>query len=108
MVRLREIETQTADHVAALQEEWDALAQECAGDALCFSDRWHGVADRWSFDAVNDLIDRHNRWYPIESRLPMDPRTRDYVLVNGRDYRLGTLDAAWVLERFPPALSPAA
>jgi hypothetical protein len=26
---------------------------------------------------VNELIDRHNRFYPAESRLPMDPRTRD-------------------------------
>jgi hypothetical protein len=50
---------------------------------------------------VNDLIDRHNRFYPIESRLPMDPRTRDYALVGGEDYRRRPLDAAWALERFP-------
>ena len=25
--------------------------------------------------AVNDLIDRHNRYYPIEANLPIDPRT---------------------------------
>ena len=60
-----------------------------------------------SFDEVNDLIDRHNRWYPVESRLPMDPRRGDYALVNGRDYRLDALDAAWVLERFPAELSSA-
>jgi hypothetical protein len=33
----------------------------------------------------------------------MDPRRRDYVLVNGRDYRLRPLDSGWVLERFPTA-----
>ena len=54
---------------------------------------------------MNDLIERHNRWYPIESRLPMDPRRRDYVLVNGRDYRLRPLDAAWALALFPAAAS---
>jgi len=58
-------------------------------------------------DEINDLIDRHNRWYPIESNLPMDPRTGDYALVNGRDYRLPPLDADWVLERYPPALNRA-
>ena len=42
---------------------------------------------------MNDLIERHNRWYPVEARLPMDPRRRDYALVNGRDYRLEPLDA---------------
>ena len=35
----------------------------------------------------------------------MDPRRGDYALVNGRDYRLDELDAAWVLERFPAELS---
>ena len=51
---------------------------------------------------MNDLIERHNRWFPAESRLPMDPRRGDFALVNGRDYRLEPLDARWVLERFPP------
>ena len=58
----------------------------------------------WSVHRVNDLIERHNRWYPIEARLAMDPRTGDYALVNGRDYRLDLLDAEWALERFPPVL----
>jgi len=31
----------------------------------------------------------------------MNPRTKDYVLVNGRSYRREVLDAAWILERFP-------
>jgi hypothetical protein len=35
----------------------------------------------------------------------MDRWTGEFALVNGRDYRLPLLDAAWVLERFPPALS---
>jgi hypothetical protein len=108
MLRLREIEAQAADHEAALREAWEALVSECAGDAIRFSRRWRALVRRWSFDAVNDLIDRHNRWYPTESRLPMDPRTGDYVLVNGRDYRLAPLDASWALERFPAALSSAA
>jgi hypothetical protein len=68
-----------------------------------FADAWRDEVARWSFDEVNDLIARHNRWYPTESRLPMDPRRGDFVLVNGRDYRLRPLDARWVLERYPAA-----
>jgi hypothetical protein len=33
----------------------------------------------------------------------MNPRTGDFVLVNGRPYTREPLDAAWVLSRFPPA-----
>jgi hypothetical protein len=34
----------------------------------------------------------------------MDPRTRDFVLVNGRRYDRRPLDAAWILDRFPAEL----
>ena len=37
----------------------------------------------------------------------MDPRTGDYALVNGKDYRLQPLDSAWILERFPADLGSA-
>lgn len=107
MLRLHEIEIRMQDHLAALAEAWYALADECDGDAARFARRWRSASRRHSFDEVNDLIDRHNRWYPAESRLPMDPRSGDFVLVNGRDYRLARLDAGWVLERFPPVLDRA-
>ena len=58
----------------------------------------------FDFTDVNDLIERHNRWYPIESQLPMDPCSGEFALVNGRDYRLGPLDESWIIERFPPEL----
>ena len=100
MVRLREIEALTAEHEQALAAERARLAAESPEQ---FDEMWRDVVARWSFDEVNDLIARHNRWYPAESRLPMDPRRRDFALVNGRDYRLPPLDAAWALERFPAA-----
>jgi len=107
MLRLRSIEQQTAEQEEALADAWHALAGECDGDATRFSRRWRSAARRFSFDEINDLIDRHNRWYPIESNLPMDPRTGDFVLVSERDYRLPPLDTDWILERYPPALNRA-
>jgi hypothetical protein len=91
MSRLREIERLIATHLEALAERYATVERA----------RWPAVAERWSFHEVNDLIDRHNRWYPLEARLPMDPRTGDYVLVNGEHYSRRPLNAAWVLERFP-------
>jgi hypothetical protein len=64
-------------------------------------DEWRRIAARWNFTEVNDLIERHNRWYPIEARLPMDPRTKDYVTIGGRPYRRELLDAEWILRNFP-------
>jgi hypothetical protein len=109
MVRLRQIDRLTAEHEAALAATWQELAREHAGDEASFERRWRDTAAAWSFDEVNALIERHNRWYPVESRLPMDPATGDYALVNGSDYRREPFDGDWVLERFPPRLyEPAA
>jgi hypothetical protein len=104
MLRLREIERWTETHEAQLGEAWRSLAANCHDDARRFRYSWLEQARAYGFDEVNDLIDRHNRWYPVESRLPMDPRRGDYALVNGRDYRLAPLDADWILERFPADL----
>jgi hypothetical protein len=100
MTRLREIARLTAEHEEALAAAYEALG----GDEAA----WLEVAARWDFSEVNDLIDRHNRWFPAESRLPMDPRTGDYALVNGQHFGKRPLDATWVLERFPPVGAPAA
>ena len=106
MVRLHVIESLTAEHEERLAEAWETLAREAGGDDERFAHEWNEVARRWSFDEVNDLIARHNRWYPVESRLPMDPERGDFALVNGKDYRLRPFDAEWALERFPPRLEP--
>ncbi len=108
MVRLRDIHEETLAHQRRLEDAWVALAAEVQGDGALFARRWRAVAARWNFAAVNELIERHNRYYPAESNLPMDPATGDFVLVAGKPYRKRRLDAEWVLERFPPVLTRAA
>ena len=107
MVRLREIEAETAAHERSLADAWRELAAAHLGDPTRFAARWRRIADRWNFIAVNELIHRHNRWYPVESRLPMDVRTGDFVLVNGEPYRRRPLDRDWVLAQFPADLERA-
>ena len=93
MQRLRRIEQETAEHLERLEAAYAERDGDPAG--------WRRLAARWDFGDVNELIERHNRWYPVEARLAMDPRSRDFVKVGGRPYRREPLDAAWVLERFP-------
>src|SRR5262249_31538176 len=81
MRRLRQIELDTEAHERRLAEAWRELAEECAGDPSAFAGRWRRMAERWSFTAINELVDRHNHWYPAEARLAMDPRSGDFVLV---------------------------
>jgi hypothetical protein len=104
MERLIEIEGGTAREKRRLAEAYAELREECAHDHGRFRRRWRSIAEAWSFADLNELIRTHNEWYPVERDLPMDLRTRDYVLINGRSYRRRELDAAWILEQFP--LSP--
>jgi hypothetical protein len=102
--RLREIEVETTAHEESLRLAWEDLARRHGRDRQAFARAWRGVAARWRFDAVNELIERHNLYYPVEARLPMDPRTRDFVFVGGKPYRLRPLAADWILARFPSEL----
>jgi hypothetical protein len=102
--RLREIEEETVAHEESLRVAWEELAARHRGDSRGFARAWRRMAQRWRFDAINELIERHNLFYPAEARLPMDPRTRDFVLVGGRPYRICPLDTAWILAQFPPEL----
>jgi hypothetical protein len=105
MLRLRRIQDEIAEHARRLGEEHDAFRRDAGGDEAAFEARWRATAETWHFHAVNGLIEEHNRWYPAEARLPMDPRTGDFVPVDGRPYWIAPLDAAWVLSLFPPRLA---
>jgi hypothetical protein len=93
MQRARLIDEETERHQARLAEAYEAHRGDPEG--------WRRTAERWNFTEVNDLIERHNTWYPIEARLPMNPKTKDFVEVGGRPYRRRLLDAEWILEQFP-------
>jgi len=101
MERINEIDRGIADHVRRLERRRRALRAECGGDAEAFARGWRALAARWSFEELNELIAQHNDWYPMERDLPMDLRTRDYVLINGRTYRREPLGPEWILRRFP-------
>ena len=100
MQRRRMIEDETARHAGRLADARRELAAACRSEAE-FARRWRRIAEGWSFHAVNELIEKHNRNFPAEARLPMDPRTGDFVRLNGKPYRLEPLDARWILGRFP-------
>jgi hypothetical protein len=98
MTRVTEIENGIAAEKRKLERVYRSL-QEQHPDG--FAERWREIARTWRFDELNDLIAEHNEWYPVERRLAVDLRTRDYVLVNGRSYRRPILGPEWILEHFP-------
>ncbi len=102
MERVVEIDAGIARERRRLQQAYVELQHECGGNVGLFEYRWRAVAQTWAFGELNDLIEQHNEWYPIERDLPLNPRTGDYVRVGGRSYRRPVLGPEWVLEQFPP------
>src|SRR5689334_14702744 len=101
MQRITEIDDAVKHLKMRFARSYRVLKEECDGDAEMFAARWTEFAARQRFDELNVLIGQHNEWYPIERDLPMDLRTRDYVLINGRSYRREPLSPEWVLRHFP-------
>jgi hypothetical protein len=106
MRRLRAIEDETADHERRLELAWRGLAAECSSHEE-FERRWRRTARSWSFYRLNRLVAEHNRYFPVEARLPMDPKTRDFVRINGKRYEREPFGEEWILARFPPDLEQA-
>jgi len=104
MERLREIQSGTERHRSRLAADHAWLAEQHAGDPEGFARAWRALVDERSFDDVNDLVQDHNQWYPVERRLPMDPRTGEYVLIAGRPYTREELTSEWALAQFPAEL----
>ncbi len=48
-----------------------------------------------NFEKMNAIVAKHNRWYPIEANLPIDPGTGCY-LQSGRPW---TREPEWTAER---------
>jgi hypothetical protein len=101
MERVIEIDQGIASVRRRLDREYRTLARECLADPGRFAERWRERVEALRFDDLNELIEQHNEWYPVERRLPMNPRTGDYVPVGGRSYRRPVLGPEWVLEHFP-------
>jgi hypothetical protein len=101
MERIAEIDHAIASQQRLFARRYRALREEHGADRAAFAERWRAIAAEARFDELNDLIRQHNDWYPIERDLPMDLRTRDYVLIAGRSHRRPLLGPDWVLERFP-------
>jgi hypothetical protein len=103
MERVVEVDHGIAAERRRLEHAYRALLAECDRDRGRFARRWRELVHGWRFDpGLNELIEQHNEWYPVERRLAMNPRTGDYVPVGGRSYRRPVLDPEWALAQFPP------
>jgi hypothetical protein len=102
--RLKRLDTLVDQALDDLRAAWSDLAHQHRGDPRGFEQAWRHHAEQVDFARINDLVRRHNLYFPAEANLAMDVRTGDYIGLGGGDYRRYPLDACWVLSSFPPDL----
>jgi hypothetical protein len=79
-VRKRRIEDALARYDRTLGDVRDALRMAGATDERV-AQKVRERARRLDLAATNKLIDAHNRYYPIEANLPIDPASGEYLLL---------------------------
>jgi hypothetical protein len=92
--RLRAIEDLEDSIVRALAQRYEeARVAQVEPDAYA-----RARAPMRALERLADLIDRHNRFYPIEANLPMHPRTGELMDRTGSPWRpLPHRDLAYLL-----------
>jgi hypothetical protein len=81
--RLRKIEDLEEGIIRVLTE----LLDEARASGLPPEAHAREAAPLHALKRLGDLIERHNRWYPIEANLPMQPRTGELVDRTGEPWR---------------------
>jgi len=75
-----------ARRLRAIEDLHARLVRRCAEDAAPGAPAEARAAFLAELARLNDLIERHNRYYPAERNLPSDPRT-GAILDRGRPWR---------------------
>ena len=83
--RKRRIEDLEKALLDALDEIFEAELTEHGGDPSAAFEALARHAAEMDLGLLNDLIDRHNRYYPIEANLPHDVQT-GRIMLGGRPW----------------------
>jgi hypothetical protein len=85
MRRKRRIEDLEEAMRQALVEVYQQALEDNGGDEAAAKSTMQQRAREMDLGLLNDLIDRHNRYYPIEANLPTDVKTGK-LMVSGKPW----------------------
>lgn len=71
--RARRIENITQKLMEDLAIEYASMLNIFGEDPEVFAQQWKKLISSLELDELNDLIDKHNAYYPMEANLQIDP-----------------------------------
>lgn len=99
LVRIQQLE---ADLRLELQSAWEDHRARFADRPYLLRDSWNEHLNQVDLSAVNELIDKHNLYYPIEAGLRMQWPSGRYILPSGVQFPLPRLTVDRLLAEFSP------
>ena len=73
--RARRIENITQQLMEDLSCEYEHMTNQYGENPEIFAQKWKELIDSLELDEINQLIDKHNKYYPVEANLQIDPDT---------------------------------
>jgi hypothetical protein len=98
LVRIQQLSAELRDALRAAQEEHE---RDFAGRPEAFESTWMQRLSSIDLGPVNELIDKHNLYYPIEAGLRMQWPSGRYILPEGVQFPLPRLTVAGLLAELP-------
>lgn len=103
--RARRIENLTRKLMDDLAAEYAGMIERFREDPDTFDREWNRLVRSVELDKLNDLIEKHNKYYPIEANLQIDPESGAPLLGSVPWKPKDKISTELLLERFPPDMT---
>ena len=105
--RARRIETITDKLMKDLTFEYASMIDRYGDAPEVFSQKWKELISSLELDELNNLIDKHNTYYPIEAKLQIDPDSGAPLVGSVPWEPIEKISMEGLLKRFPPVTNAA-
>ncbi len=99
--RAKLVEEKITKIKADLKIRYDKLEKKLGNNHARFNKSWESILKSYNFQEVNELIEKHNMFYPLEANLRMDFDSSEYLLGSNIWEKTPLLSASLILEELP-------
>ena len=105
-LRARKIEDAIDRLMKELTMSFHDMRDQYSDKPDLFSHKWQQLINGLDLNELNDLIEKHNRYYPVEANLRADPHSGKYLLGGSIWQEKEKITKEKLLKRFPLTADP--
>ena len=106
-LRARRIEDKTDKLMKEITTEYINMVDRFGKDPEIFAQQWKEYIGSLELKELNDLIERHNMYYPVEANLNIDLKTEGFLIGSTLWKPKEKITIEGLLKQFPPNITAA-